>query len=184
MPCFVGSTCQRSDASTLNSSSVQRRRRWATEASLRSSSPRRSPTGAQTRITRSVRKAKFPFLRTVEEFDFTFQTSVRLKMLGSLLGPELVSEARSAVVSGLSGGGKTHLAVAIAYRAIQNGFEAHFTTADELIGDLSRAAAEARLDSALKPDVHPGSSSLTNSATRAKPPTPPRSSTALSTTAT
>ena len=34
---------------------------------------------AQTRITRYVRKAKFPFLRTIEEFDFTFQTSVRLQ---------------------------------------------------------------------------------------------------------
>jgi hypothetical protein len=49
---------------------------------------------AQTRITRSVRKAKFPFLRTIEEFDFTFQSSVRLQMLGTLLGPELVSEGQ------------------------------------------------------------------------------------------
>jgi len=110
---------------------------------------------AQTRITRSVRKAKFPFLRTIEEFDFTFQTSVRLKMLGSFLGPEFVSEARSAVLSGPPGRGKTHLAVAMAYRAIQNGFEARFTTADQLIGDLSKAAAEARLDEALEPYVHP-----------------------------
>jgi DNA replication protein DnaC len=42
---------------------------------------------AQTRVTRSVRKAKFPFLRTIEEFDFTFQTSVRLKMLGHCSAP-------------------------------------------------------------------------------------------------
>lgn len=110
---------------------------------------------AETRITRSVRKAKFPFLRTVEEFDFTFQTSVRLKMLGTLLGPDLVSEARSAILSGPPGRGKTHLAVAIAYRAIQNGFEARFTTADELIGTLSAAAAAGHLDPALEPYVHP-----------------------------
>jgi DNA replication protein DnaC len=110
---------------------------------------------AQTRITRSVRKAKFPFLRTVEEFDFTFQTSVRLKMLGSLLGPELVSDGRSVILSGPPGRGKTHLAVAIAYRAIQNGFEARFTTADELIGTLSGAAARGRLDEDLEPYVHP-----------------------------
>lgn len=110
---------------------------------------------AQTRITRSVRKAKFPFLRTIEEFDFTFQTAVRLQMLGSFLGPELVSEGRCAILSGPPGRGKSHLAVAIAYRAIQNGFEARFTTADELIGDLSRAAAQARLEEALEPYVHP-----------------------------
>jgi DNA replication protein DnaC len=102
-----------------------------------------------------VRKAKFPFLRTIEEFDFTFQTSVRLQMLGSFLGPELVSEGRCAILSGPPGRGKSHLAIAIAYRAIQNGFEARFTTADALIGELSRAAAGGRLDEALEPYVHP-----------------------------
>jgi DNA replication protein DnaC len=110
---------------------------------------------AQTRITRSVRKAGFPFVRTIEEFDFTFQTSVRLQMLGTLLGPELVSEGRCAILSGPPGRGKTHLGVAIAYRAIQNGFEARFTTADELIGELSRAAARSYLEDANEPYVHP-----------------------------
>lgn len=79
---------------------------------------------AQTRITRSVHKARFPFLRTIDEFDFTFQTSIRLKMLGTLLGPEFVSEGRCAIFGGPPGRGKTHLAVAVAYRAIQNGYEA------------------------------------------------------------
>ena len=37
---------------------------------------------------------------------------------------------------GKTGRGKTHLAVAIAYRAIQNGFTARFGTAAELIDDL------------------------------------------------
>ena len=63
---------------------------------------------AQTRITRSVRKAKFPFLGTVEDFDFTFQSSVRLQLLGSFLGPELVSEGRSLILSGPAGTGKPH----------------------------------------------------------------------------
>lgn len=109
----------------------------------------------QTRITRSVRKAHFPFLRTVEDFDFTFQTSIRLQMLGSFLGPELVSAGRCAIFSGPPGRGKTHLGIAIGYRAIQNGFEALFTTADELIGDLSGAAERGQLEEALEPYVHP-----------------------------
>lgn len=110
---------------------------------------------AQTRITRAVRKAKFPFLRTIEEFDFTFQTSLRLKMLGTYLGPELVSEGRCAVLSGPPGTGKSHLAIAIAYRAIQNGYEARFVAADELIGELSHAAQLGGLNEALHPFVHP-----------------------------
>ena len=76
-------------------------------------------------------------------------------MLGTLLGPELVSDGRGAIISGPPGRGKTHLAVAIAYRAIQNGFEARFTTADELIGELSTAAHRGTLETALEPYVHP-----------------------------
>ncbi|HEX2648078.1 MAG TPA: IS21-like element helper ATPase IstB [Candidatus Dormibacteraeota bacterium] len=110
---------------------------------------------AETRITRAVRKAQFPFLRTIDEFTFSFQTALRLQMLGSYLGPELVTEGRSAVFSGPSGTGKTHLSIALAYRAIQHGYEARFVGADELIGELSRAATKGRLDAALEPYLHP-----------------------------
>lgn len=109
----------------------------------------------QTRITRAVHKARFPFLRTIDDFNFTFQTSLRLQMLGSYLGPELVSEGRNAIFSGPSGTGKTHLGIAIAYRAIQHGYEARFVGADALIADLSRAATRGRLALALEPYVHP-----------------------------
>jgi len=109
----------------------------------------------QTRIRRSVRKAKFPFLGTIEDFDFTFQTSVRLQLLGSFLGPELVSEGRSLILSGPTGTGKTRLAVSIAYRAIQNGFDARFTTAAHLIEELSNVARTGRLAEALHDYIHP-----------------------------
>lgn len=110
---------------------------------------------AQTRIARSVRKAHFPFLRTIEEFDFTFQTSVRLQLLGSSLGPELVSEGRNLILCGPSGTGKTHLAVAIAYRAIQNGADALFTSAAALIESLSLATRRGELAATLARYTHP-----------------------------
>ena len=110
---------------------------------------------SETRLTRAVRKARFPFLRTIDDFNFTFQTALRLQMLGSYLGPELVTEGRNAIFSGPSGTGKTHLSIAIAYRAIQHGYEARFVGADALIGELSRAAARGRLELALEPYLHP-----------------------------
>ena len=109
----------------------------------------------QTRIERAVRKARFPFVGTIEDFDFTFQTSVRRQLLGSFLGPELVSEARSLILSGPTGTGKTRLAISIAYKAIQNGFEARFTTAASLIEELSNAARTGRLSAALHSYTHP-----------------------------
>lgn len=110
---------------------------------------------AETRLTRAVRAARFPALRTIDDFNFTFQTALRQQMLGSYLGPELVTEGRCAIFSGPAGTGKTHLVTAIAYRAIQHGYEARFVAADLLIGELSHAATLGRLDEALVPYVHP-----------------------------
>jgi DNA replication protein DnaC len=110
---------------------------------------------AQTRIQRCVHRAHFPFLKTIDEYDFTFQSAVRLSLLGSALGPEFITQGHSLVVSGPSGTGKTHLAVAIAYRAIQNGFDALFTTATALIEDLSTATRDGKLREALTSYTHP-----------------------------
>ena len=108
-----------------------------------------------TRLQRAVRSAKFPFLRTIEEFDFTYQSTLRLTSIGSFLGPDFVTEGHSVILEGRPGRGKTHLAIAIAYRAIQNGFDALFTTAAELIEDLSTASSEGRMQQALAAYVRP-----------------------------
>jgi DNA replication protein DnaC len=108
-----------------------------------------------TRLTKAVRAAAFPFLRTVEEFDFTYQSTLRLTTIGSLLAPDFVTEGRSVILEGKPGRGKTHLAIAIAYRAIQNGFDARFTTAAELIDDLSAASRDDRLREVLASYVRP-----------------------------
>ena len=108
----------------------------------------------QTRIQRCVHRAHFPFLKTIDEYDFTFQSTVRLSLLGSALGPEFITQGHSLVFSGPSGTGKTHLAIAIAYRAIQNGFDALFTTATALIEDLSTATRDGKLREALASYTH------------------------------
>jgi DNA replication protein DnaC len=109
----------------------------------------------QTRVQRAVRQARFPFLKTIDDFDFSLQSSLRLQLLGSYLSPELVSEGRNLILLGKSGRGKTHLAVAIAYRAIQNGYNACFVSAAVLIDELSRASAEGRLRDALARYLQP-----------------------------
>jgi DNA replication protein DnaC len=109
----------------------------------------------QTRLARLSRRARFPFLKTIDDFNFLYQTSLRLTMLGSALAPDFVTEGRSLILTGKPGRGKTHLAVAIAYRAIQNGFDAYFTTAATLIDDLSAAFREGQLAQALPTYTHP-----------------------------
>lgn len=109
----------------------------------------------QTRLQKVSRSAGFPFLKTVDDFDFTYQSTVRLPLIGSYLSPDFVTEGRCLILSGKSGRGKTHLAVAVAYRAIQNGFDALCTTAAALIEDLSVASREGRLRQALADYVRP-----------------------------
>jgi DNA replication protein DnaC len=109
----------------------------------------------QTRIARMVRRARFPFFKTIDDFNFSMQSTVRLALLGSALAPDFVTEGRSLVLGGKPGRGKTHLAVAIAYRAIQNGFDALCVTAAELIDDLSAAFRTGRLADTLARYVHP-----------------------------
>ena len=108
-----------------------------------------------TRLAREARKAGFPFLKTVEDFDFTLQSTLRPALLGSYLGPELVSEGRCLVLHGKTGRGKTHLAVSIAYKAIQNGFSARFVTAAALIDELSNASRAGRFRDALAAFTQP-----------------------------
>lgn len=109
----------------------------------------------QTRLRRKTRDAGFPFLKTVEDYDFTLQSTLRLAMLGSMLSPDFITEGHNLVLHGKPGRGKTHLAIAIAYRAIQLGFEARFVTAAELIDELSGASSDGRLREVLAGYVHP-----------------------------
>src|ERR1700689_2038715 len=109
----------------------------------------------QTRLQRFTRKAHFPFFKTIEEFDFSLQTTLRLSLLGSYLGPDFVTEGRSLIFYGKTGRGKTHLAVAIGYRAIQNGFETLCTNAAELVEELSNASKKGCLQESLLTYTHP-----------------------------
>jgi DNA replication protein DnaC len=109
----------------------------------------------QTRLQRCTRHAHFPFFKTIDEFDFTLQSTLRQSLLGSYLGPDFVTEGRSLILYGKAGRGKTHLAVAIGYRAIQNGFETLCVTAAKLIEDLSNASAKGLLHQSLSAYTRP-----------------------------
>ena len=49
----------------------------------------------QTRLQRFTRKAHFPFFKTIDEFDFSLQTTLRQSLLGSYLGLDFVTAGRS-----------------------------------------------------------------------------------------
>jgi DNA replication protein DnaC len=59
----------------------------------------------QTRISRLTHRAGFPFLKTIEEFDFSFQSTLRVNLLGSVLSPDFITDGRSVILIGKPGRG-------------------------------------------------------------------------------
>jgi DNA replication protein DnaC len=90
--------------------------------------------------------AHLPFVKTFEQFDFTFQPSIDERQIRELRTLRFVHEASNVIFLGPPGVGKTHLSVALAEAAIQAGFGAYFMTAHDLVDDLGRAYREGRLD--------------------------------------
>ena len=94
-------------------------------------------------MTTRTRMAKLPFHRTLEEFDFSFQPSIDERQVKELA---FAAEASNLLLLGPPGVGKTHLAVALALKSIENGYGAYFVRAYDLMEDLRKARAEHRLD--------------------------------------
>ena len=107
------------------------------------------------------------------EFDFLPEKGLRQELLGSYLGPVFVPEERNLLLYGPSGIGETHVAIAIAYKAIQHGLDARFVTAAHLIDELSSASRDGWLRQVLAPYTHPGCWWSTRWVICCRVPTPP-----------
>src|SRR4029434_215387 len=90
--------------------------------------------------------AHLPYVKTFEQFDFSFQPSIDERQIRELRTLRFIHEASNVILLGPPGVGKTHLSVALAEAAIQAGFGAYFMTAHDLVHDLGRAYREGRLD--------------------------------------
>jgi len=101
----------------------------------------------RTRYLRArLQLAHLPYVKTFDQFDFSFQPSVDERQVRELRTLRFVHEASNVIFLGPPGVGKTHLSVALAEASIQAGFGAYFITAHDLVSDLSRAMRESRLD--------------------------------------
>ncbi len=107
------------------------------------------------RLAARLRYAKFPYRRTIEEFDYEFQPSVDRKLVEDLATLRFIDENRPILFLGQPGCGKTHLAVALATLAVEAGYRGYFTTAENLCRTLVRASIEGNLTSKMKAFTSP-----------------------------
>jgi DNA replication protein DnaC len=101
-------------------------------------------------VTMRTAMARFPYRKTLESFDFGFQPSVDRKKLQELATGRFLEHGENLVFLGPPGTGKTHLAIALGLKAVQQGHRTLFTSAMSLIAALTKAYAENRLEERLK----------------------------------
>jgi len=101
-------------------------------------------------VTMRTHLARFPFVKGLDTFDFSYQPSLDKKQVQTLATCHFVEHGENLVILGPPGVGKTHLAVGLGLKAIEHGYRVLFTTAAGLITTLTKAGTEGRLDEKLK----------------------------------
>jgi DNA replication protein DnaC len=107
--------------------------------------------GLETRL----KQARLPWIKTLEQFDFTFQPSIDHKVIRELSGLGFVERNENVMLLGPPGVGKTHLAVALAVKAAEAGHRVLFMTLDRLVSTLVKARQENRLERQLQQLSYP-----------------------------
>lgn len=101
------------------------------------------------RVQMGTSIAKFPFVRTLEGFDFSAQPSLDPKQVRDLAACRWVANGDTLLIQGPPGVGKSHLAVALGREAIRQGYSTLFTSAMALMTALVKGHAEGRLEERL-----------------------------------
>src|SRR5690606_7394193 len=97
-----------------------------------------------------IKAARFPARKTLEEFDFTFQRSVKKTVVEHLGQLDFLHGKQNVVLLGPPGTGKTHLAIALSIRACLAGQRVQFATATEWVARLGEAKRSGSLEAELR----------------------------------
>lgn len=97
-----------------------------------------------------VKAARFPQVKTLDDFDFSFQRSVKRQTMAHLAQLDFLAEAKNVVFLGPPGTGKTHLSIALGVQAARRGHRVAFASAQDWVGRLSEARRQGRLEDELE----------------------------------
>ena len=108
----------------------------------------------RTLVARKIRSAGFPYEKTLEDFDWSFQPSVPRAVVEDLATLGFVERAENVVLVGGPGTGKTHIAIALGIAAVHARKEVRFADCAQLVADLGAASARGELDRRLRYYAH------------------------------
>lgn len=106
-------------------------------------------------IEARLRQARFPWVKTLEQFEFDFQPSLDRRLVRELAGMSFLERAHNVIILGPPGVGKTHLAIALGVKAVEAGYSVLFLTLETLMNRLTKALNENRLEHSLQQLSYP-----------------------------
>jgi DNA replication protein DnaC len=101
-------------------------------------------------VAMKTKLAHFPFSKTLDQFDFTFQPALNERQIRELATLRFIANGENLLFLGPPGVGKTHLAISLGVAAIAQGWSVYFLTVVDLLEILQRDAKEDRLNHRLK----------------------------------
>lgn len=101
-------------------------------------------------VEQQIKLSGFPFKKTLDTFDFTFQPSIDRAVLDELATMRFVANAENVVLLGPPGVGKTHLAVGLGMIAARCRISTYYVNCHTLITQMNKAHYENRLPERLK----------------------------------
>jgi DNA replication protein DnaC len=100
-------------------------------------------------IERRMKSAGFRHQKTLEDFDWTFNTTIKRQAFYELATGQFIRERRDVLMIGPPGLGKSHLAQAIGYHAIKAGFHVLYASIFDLVRQLQADHPPTQLDRTL-----------------------------------
>ena len=97
-----------------------------------------------------VKVANFPFLKTFDDFNFSFQPSINKEQILNYKYLQFIENKENIIFIGSPGVGKTHLATSIGIEATKTRVSTYFISCNDLILQLKRAHLENRLEQRIK----------------------------------
>lgn len=102
-----------------------------------------------------MRSSRLPAIKTLEDFDFSFQPSIKREQIDSLHELGFVERRENVILLGPPGVGKTHLAISLAITAAKKGRRVYYGTLSEIVSSLEEAQAAGKLARRLSVLTHP-----------------------------
>ena len=104
-------------------------------------------------LDRRMKQARFPYLRSIDEFDFNFNPTINKRTVKELATTAFITRHENVLFIGPPGVGKTHFAVSFGIEAIQNGYSVYYRSVFDMAQDLYEDPEKIMLSKYLKPHL-------------------------------